>query len=112
VFSAQNPARYAFAEPATGGEAFIPKRGDYARSMAILREAASWYGAEVMSGGAQWRGQRPVAYAAASDDSPSAVVGRRYGSTVVERQEVNVHAHTNTFSFSQTMDELAYRSAV
>jgi len=110
VYSAQNPARYAFAEPATGGEAFIPKRGDYARSMAILREAASWYGAEILSGGSQWRGQR-VAYAAVTDGTPSSKGGRRFGSTVVERQEVNVHAHTNTFSFTQTMDELAYRSA-
>lgn len=27
----QGPTRYAFAEPATGGEAFIPKRGDMAK---------------------------------------------------------------------------------
>lgn len=109
VYSAQNPARYAFAEPATGGEAFIPKRGDYARSMAILREAASWYGAEVLSGGSQWRGQR-VAYAA--DDTPAAASGRRFGSTVVERQEVNVHAHTDTFSYTQVMDEISWHGAI
>jgi TP901 family phage tail tape measure protein len=113
VYSTNQPALYAFAEPATHGEAFIPKNGNRARSMAILDTAAAWYGAQVVPGPReQWRGQRPVAYAAATDDTPSAVVGRRYGSTVVERQEVNVHAHTNTFSFSQTMDELAYRSAV
>lgn len=42
------PTRYAFAEPATGGEAFVPKRGDYGRSMSILSAAASWYGASVV----------------------------------------------------------------
>lgn len=39
---------YMFAEPETGGEAFIPRRGDRGRSMGILSEAASWYGAQVV----------------------------------------------------------------
>lgn len=55
VFSPVNPARYAFAEPATGGEAFIPRHGDAARSTRILSKAASWYGLAVgrpgMAGG-------------------------------------------------------------
>lgn len=51
VYSAVSPARYAFAEPATGGEAFIPRKGDYGRSMGILNQAAAWYGASVMPGG-------------------------------------------------------------
>ncbi|XTZ17043.1 hypothetical protein ACQSSU_06600 [Micromonospora echinospora] len=38
------PARYAWAEPATGGEAFIPRVGDRGRSLDILDQAASWYG--------------------------------------------------------------------
>jgi hypothetical protein len=38
---------YGIAEPETGGEAFVPRHGDYARSMGILSEAASWYGAAV-----------------------------------------------------------------
>lgn len=51
TFSAvSSGARYAFAEPATGGEAFIPRNGDYGRSMAILGRAASWYGASVIAG--------------------------------------------------------------
>lgn len=32
-----------FAEPATGGEAYIPRFGNFARSVEILAEAASWY---------------------------------------------------------------------
>lgn len=44
IYSPQNPARYAFAEPATGGEAFVPKYGDYQRSTGIIDTAARWYG--------------------------------------------------------------------
>ncbi|MFG3326334.1 hypothetical protein [Micromonospora chersina] len=47
IYSPAGPARYAFAEPATGGEAFVPRLGDPRRSMAILDRAASWYGATV-----------------------------------------------------------------
>jgi hypothetical protein len=39
---------YGFAEPATGGEAFVPRRGDRDRSMGILSTAAGWYGAHVV----------------------------------------------------------------
>ncbi len=49
VFSSVNTgARYAFAEPGTGGEAFIPRYGDWQRAMSILDHAAGWYGARVM----------------------------------------------------------------
>lgn len=47
TFSPKSPARYAFAEPATQGEAFVPKSGNYGRSMSILNTAAGWYGATV-----------------------------------------------------------------
>lgn len=33
-----------YAEPETGGEAFVPRRGNPARSKAVLTEAAGWYG--------------------------------------------------------------------
>ena len=46
-------ARYAYAEGGTGGEAFIPKNGDYARTMGILTTAASWVGASVWPGRAR-----------------------------------------------------------
>ncbi|MBG6070062.1 hypothetical protein [Micromonospora ureilytica] len=42
-------ARYAYAEQATGGEAFVPKYGDPRRSLDILATAAGWYGATVQS---------------------------------------------------------------
>jgi TP901 family phage tail tape measure protein len=51
VYSPEYPARYAYAEPATGGEAFIPKRGPYGRAMSILSTAADWYGARVVPRG-------------------------------------------------------------
>ena len=46
---------YKYAEPETGGEAFIPRNGDAARSMGILETAAGWYGARVVSENA-WPG--------------------------------------------------------
>lgn len=51
VYSPMGPARYAFAEPATGGEAFVPRHGDYGRSTAILDEASRWYGGRFMAAG-------------------------------------------------------------
>lgn len=54
TFSAvSSGARYAFAEPATKGEAFIPKNGDRQRSLGIVDTAARWYGHTIapMGGG-------------------------------------------------------------
>jgi hypothetical protein len=50
VYSPRSPARYAYAEPATGGEAFIPKYGNRQRSMGVLSRAASWLGTSVGGG--------------------------------------------------------------
>lgn len=36
-----------WAEPETGGEAYVPRRGDPARALPILDVAAGWYGAKV-----------------------------------------------------------------
>lgn len=44
-------ARYAFAEPATKGEAFVPRSGNRSRSLGILQQAAGWYGHKVMPAG-------------------------------------------------------------
>jgi TP901 family phage tail tape measure protein len=113
VYSTNQPALYAFAEPATHGEAFIPKRGNRARSLAILDQAAAWYGAELITG-TQWRGQRPVPVASTAGlpESGAPGRGRQYGATVVERQEVTVVAHTDTFSYRQVMDEMSWHGAV
>src|SRR5690606_18089161 len=49
VFSPRPPeGRYVIAEPATGGEAFIPKFGNRERSIAIGRQAMEWYGMAVV----------------------------------------------------------------
>lgn len=45
------PARYAYAEPATGGEAFIPRYGNEDRSLSILSRAAAWYGQQIVPAG-------------------------------------------------------------
>lgn len=41
---------YAFREPSTGGEAFVPRYGDRARSERILATAAGWYGGSYQPG--------------------------------------------------------------
>jgi TP901 family phage tail tape measure protein len=49
VYSAvSSGARYAFAEPATGGELFVPKHGDKQRSLSLLNQGARWYGHTIM----------------------------------------------------------------
>lgn len=62
IYSTRSPARYAFAEPSTGGEAFVPKYGPYGRAMSTLSHAAGWYGASVVPGGGYMRaaGSAPV----------------------------------------------------
>ncbi len=52
VFTPAGPARYAFAEPSTGGEAFVPRFGDYQRSTGIIDTAARWYGGRFAPSGA------------------------------------------------------------
>lgn len=56
VFAPRSPARYAFAEPATMGEAFVPKSGDRQRSLGILSQAAGWHGADVVPRDRGWYG--------------------------------------------------------
>lgn len=56
VYRASNPPLIQFAEPATGGEAYIPRKGNAARSGQILSQAAGWYGMDVVPKGAGMRG--------------------------------------------------------
>lgn len=56
TFAAGSSPLYGFAEPGTGGEAFIPKNGNYGRSMGILSQAAGWYGADVVPRGGWYGG--------------------------------------------------------
>src|SRR6266568_115173 len=51
IYSPAGPARYAFAEPATGGEGFVPRFGNYQRSTAIIDQEARWYGGRFVPGG-------------------------------------------------------------
>ncbi|MBQ1060059.1 phage tail tape measure protein [Micromonospora sp. C41] len=84
IYSPMGPARYAFAEPATGGEAFVPKYGDPARSLGILDQAASWYGATV-------RPQEPTTYVMPDSTIGAGVRGGGGGTTTVI--ENHFHGH-------------------
>lgn len=44
----QRGERIRYAEPSTGGEAYIPRLGNRARSTAILQQASSWYGYQLV----------------------------------------------------------------
>lgn len=78
TFSATSSGRYVIAEPQTGGEAFVPRKGNYGRSMAILSRAAGWYGASVNPGGMAGGNNYNITVNAAVSD-PAAV-----GAKVVE----------------------------
>lgn len=51
VYSAGSSPLYGFAEPETGGEAFVPKYGDARRSLGIVDQAARWYGHTIVPTG-------------------------------------------------------------
>lgn len=51
IYAAGSRPMYAFAEPKTGGEGFVPRYGDYRRSTAIIDQEAKWYGGRFMPGG-------------------------------------------------------------
>jgi TP901 family phage tail tape measure protein len=82
MFTATSPARYAFAEPATGGEAFIPRRGNVSRSRAIadyvvsnwLGGSTSWGGRPGGMGGGGYVDNRTVTYQINDATDPSRVV--------------------------------------
>lgn len=44
MYSTASPGRYMIAEPETGGEGFVPRYGNYARSTSIIDQEARWYG--------------------------------------------------------------------
>jgi TP901 family phage tail tape measure protein len=72
-----------YAEPETGGEAFIPRLGNRDRSMGILNQAASWYGARVIamaSGGYVQAGATQVAQRNAMAQG---ILGTQVGATIL-----------------------------
>lgn len=60
-----------YGEPATGGEAYIPRIGNPTRSLGILQTAAGWYGADVTKAGSAFTGGRSMspAYSSAAQTS-------------------------------------------
>jgi TP901 family phage tail tape measure protein len=86
LYSARNPGRYMIAEPATRGEAFIPKAGNLSRSRAIadyvvgnwLGGSTSWGGGGMGGGG--YVDNRTVTYQINDATDPSRVVAaiKRY----------------------------------
>jgi tape measure domain-containing protein len=71
--------RYKWAEPQTGGEAFVPRLGDPARSRSILSQAAGWYGLDIIDKDARKRfgPLQSFAYGGIAGDTSSTSNGRR-----------------------------------
>ncbi len=51
IFGSTGSPLYGFAEPGTGGEAFIPRFGDRQRGRDLVDVAAGWYGGRFVAGG-------------------------------------------------------------
>lgn len=99
IYPAGSSPLYAFAEPETGGEAFVPKRGNYSRSMAILSQAARWYGAAVIPDGARnaWYGTPTGATGATASatSNGSTLVYAQFGAETIEARAIRVQRESN-----------------
>ncbi|MFF5201755.1 hypothetical protein ACFY3B_19350 [Micromonospora parva] len=92
IASPRGPARYAWAEPATGGELFAPKYGDMNRTRALVGHAVeNWWGG--------WQNFLPPAPA-----GPAKTAAPASGSI-----QVNLRAYSDRFSLSQVMSDLEMR---
>lgn len=77
---------YQWAEPETGGEAFIPRKGNAQRSRGILDVAASWYGGQVV-----YSDSKPVAAPMVQQSITAEVyIG---GQKIDERIQVRLRQH-------------------
>ncbi|MFI1194088.1 hypothetical protein ACH4T9_12635 [Micromonospora sp. NPDC020750] len=115
IYPASNPPLVKFAEPETGGEAYIPRKGDRQRNLSILSEAAEWSNAKVvpmaaggvMAGGMVAAASGLVAYGAASSSS-GPVAGTRMESVeayiqardAIQRLNESLKENGRSFSLS------------
>jgi TP901 family phage tail tape measure protein len=76
--------RYKWAEPETGGEAFIPRLGDRTRSIGILGTAAGWYGKSLVD--------KDIAGAALGYSGARLTTGSTRGGVDYQRMAVEVGA--------------------
>ena len=93
--------RYQWAEPETGGEAFVPKRGDRDRSLSILSTAASWYDATIV---AMRQGGVTAAASGLVNVAPKPVTNTRTG-TRLESDQAYLAARDSLASFNTAIKE-------
>jgi TP901 family phage tail tape measure protein len=70
----QRGERIRYAEPSTGGEAYIPRLGNRARSTAILQQASSWYGYQLVP-----KRATPMALGGIAGPAPATATGAEVG---------------------------------
>lgn len=102
VYPARYPGRYMIAEPETGGEAFIPLRGNWARSVSIAQKAMDHYGMAVVPKSVVAASQRAMAAMAAS-----AQAGPASGPVTYDNR-ISVHPQRADFSLND-LDALEAR---
>jgi hypothetical protein len=82
-------------EPATGGEAYVPRRGSKWRSLAVLSEAAGWYGMEVVPKAANQQPPMPARVPYGGALVPTAAGGGAGGRDAPVVDTVNVYETTS-----------------
>lgn len=84
---------YGFAEPGTGGEAFIPRNGERRRGRELVDVAAGWYGGRFVAGGGGSTGSMSYDYS-----THMTVNARQYTPSAAElldhQRTVEAHART------------------
>ena len=97
--------RIKYAEPETGGEAFIPRLGDRRRSLAILQEAASWYGHQLSPGPMPMANGGIVGPGATPQADSRAIVAaiQALASKVDKMRPVNMPIYGHDYSLAQAV---------
>jgi hypothetical protein len=90
------PTRYAWAESSTGGEAFIPRNGDRARSLGIWQHV-----------GEKWLGQSPTGGGRSGPVTVQATIPITLGAETITRQ-VRIEVDT---ALGQVVDAVVYQTA-
>lgn len=85
VYNGRTRPIVSFAEPSTGGEAYIPRFGNMTRSLEILAEAASWYKMGII----------PLA-PKSSNEPPSTAARQASKAATVHAQKMSLHRPLQT----------------
>ena len=104
VYAASDPPLVQFAEKQTGGEAYVPRLGDPARSKSILDVAAGWYGMRVVPMAVGGVLSSVAARSGLVNVAPKPVTNTRTG-TRLESDQAYLAARDSLASFNTAIKE-------